>query len=416
MSKTIAEKVLSKKSGTDASAGDLIITPVDLVFAHDGTMPLAIQQMGSGLSKQRVFDPNKVIGVCDHASPSPSEKVSNVHSFMRKFALENKLQFFENGDGICHQIVLERFSAPWKVIIGADSHTCTHGALGAFATGMGSTDVAAIMAYGKTWLKVPESFKVEITGRLPEHVYSKDVILYIIGEITADGATYMSMEFLGDTVDMMGLASRLTMCNMAIEAGAKTGLCKADEKVRELLESYGRGKEYAPLAPDKDATYADEIIIEAEKLEPMVAFPHKVDNVAPVTQFEDVELDMVCIGTCTNGRIEDLRVAAQILRGKKGADDTRLIVYPASRDVLLQAIKEGIIETFLQSGACIGAPGCGFCVGRTVALGDGEVALSTQNRNFKGRMGNDKAEIYLCSPATAAASAITGRITDPRGV
>jgi len=415
MSKTMAEKVLSKKSGTDVSAGDLIIAPVDLVFAHDGTMPLAIQQMESGLSKQSVFDPNRVVGVCDHASPSPSEKVSNVHSFMRKFAVENNLQFFENGDGICHQIVVERFAAPWKVIIGADSHTCTHGGLGAFATGMGSTDVAAIMAYGKTWLKVPESFKVEITGQLPEHVHSKDVILHVIGEITADGATYMSMEFLGDAVDRMSLASRLTMCNMAIEAGAKAGMCQADEKAREFLESHGRGKEYAPLAPDKGATYADEITVEAEKIEPMVAFPHKVDNVAPVTQFEDVELDQVCIGTCTNGRIEDLRVAAQILKGKKAAEGTRLVVYPASRRVLLQAIKEGIMETFLQAGASIGAPGCGFCIGRTVALGDGEVALSTQNRNFKGRMGNDNAEIYLCSPATAAASAITGHITDPRG-
>jgi len=300
MSKTMAEKVLSKKIGADVSAGDLIITPVDLVFAHDGTMPLAIQRMESGLSKRGVFDPDKVVGVCDHASPSPSEKVSNVHSFMRKFALENKLQFFEDGDGICHQIVLEKFTAPWKIIIGADSHTCTHGALGAFATGMGSTDVAAIMAYGKTWLKVPESFKVEITGQLSKHVYSKDAILHVIGEITADGATYMSMEFMGNTVERMDLASRLTMCNMAIEAGAKTGLCQADEKVREFLESYDRGKEYAPLAPDKDATYADEITVEAEKLEPMIAFPQKVDNVAPVTQFEDIELDQVCIGTCTS--------------------------------------------------------------------------------------------------------------------
>ena len=412
-SRTMAEKILSAKTNTDITAGDIVIAPVDLVFAHDGTMPLAIRQLGD-LGTRKVFDPNKVMGICDHASPSPSEKISNVHALMRKFARESKIHFFESGDGICHQLVVEKFAAPWKIIVGGDSHTCTHGALGAFGTGMGSTDIGAIMIYGRTWLKVPESLKVQVVGELQEHVCSKDVILHIIGEITADGATYMSMEFLGDTVERMSIESRLTMCNMAIEAGSKTGLCMADEKVKIFLESYGRGNEYKSLSPDGDATYKDEFIVEASNLEPMIAYPHRVDNVASVTEFEGTEIDQVCIGSCTNGRMDDLRIAAEILKGKEIAKDTRLVIYPASRGILLQAIREGIIETFLRSGASVGAPGCGFCVGRTVALGDGEIALSTQNRNFKGRMGNDKAEIYLCSPATAAASAITGKITDPR--
>ena len=409
----MAEKILSAKTNTDVMAGDIIVTPVDLVLSHDGTMPLAIQQM-EALGTREVFDPNKVIGICDHASPSPSEKISNVHAFMREFARDNKISFFENGDGICHQLVVEKFAAPWKIIIGGDSHTCTHGALGAFSTGMGSTDIGAIMVYGRTWLKVPESFKVHVVGELKEHVYSKDVILHIIGEITADGATYMSMEFLGDTIERMSIESRLTMCNMAIEAGSKTGLCIADEKVKIFLESYGRGNEYKALGPDGDATYKEEMVIEASDLEPMIAYPHRVDKVASVAEFEGMKIDQVCIGSCTNGRMEDLRIAAEILKGKEVAKDTRLVIYPASRDIMIQATREGIIETFLRSGASIGVPGCGFCIGRTVALGDGEVALSTQNRNFKGRMGNDKSEIYLCSPATAAASAITGKITDPR--
>ncbi len=411
----MAEKILSAKTNIDVTAGDIIVTPVDLVLAHDGTMPLAIQQM-EFLEKREVFDPNKVIGICDHACPPPSEKIANVHKFMREFARENKIHFFENGDGICHQIVIEKFAAPWKTIIGGDSHTCTYGALGAFSTGMGSTDIGAIMAYGRTWIKVPESFKFKVTGELKKRVYSKDLILHIIGEIGSDGATYMSMEFLGETIDRMSIESRLTMCNMAIEAGGKTGLCIADEKIKSFLESYGRGNEYKALNPDRDATYKEEIVIDASRLEPMIARPHRVDKVASVVEFEGMEIDQVCIGSCTNGRIEDLRIAAEILKGKEVAKDIRLVIYPASRSILIQATREGIIETFLRSGASIGVPGCGFCIGRTVALGDGEVALSTQNRNFKGRMGNDKSDIYLCSPATAAASAINGKITDPRGI
>lgn len=409
----MVEKILSERCGRDIKAGDLIITPIDLVFAHDGSMPLAIEQMRS--LEKGVFDPEKVIGVCDHASPSPNEKISNSQSIMRKFARKNGMEFHENGDGISHQIIIEKYAAPLKVIIGGDSHTTTHGALGCFATGMGSTDIAAAMAFGKTWLRVPESFKVEMIGDLREHVYSKDLFLHLLGEIGADGASYMSMEFSGDTVEMMSLEARLTMTNMAVETGAKCSICKTDEKTMSFLTRYGRGDEYMYIEPDKDASYEDEITVETDGLEPMIACPHRVDNVKSVVECESIEIDQVCIGSCTNGRIEDLRMAAKALRGKKVAEDTRLIVCPASRDAMIQAVREGIIDVFLRSGACVFPPSCSFCIGMMIALGDGEVALSTQNRNFKGRMGNDNAEIYLCSPETAAISAVNGKITDPRG-
>ncbi|MGZ4938190.1 MAG: 3-isopropylmalate dehydratase large subunit [Halobacteriota archaeon] len=407
--KTISEKILSKQSGKEVGSGDIAAVPVDLVFAHDGTLPLAIQQLGDYPVKY----PDKMVAICDHASPSPSEKVSNVQIFMRRFAHNHGVKFFENGDGICHQIVLERYAAPYKIIIGGDSHTCTHGALGAFATGMGSTDVAAIMAYGKTWLKVPETIKVELSGQLNDRIHSKDVFLDLISQITADGATYKALEFTGEGITRMSVESRATLSNMAIEAGAKVGLCPADAKVKRYLARHDRGAEYLPLYADRGATYAQEVEIQADAVVPMIAKPHRVDNVVPVTDLEGEEIDQVCLGSCTNGRIEDLRVAASILDGKRSK--ARLIVYPASRSVLIQAVREGIVEILLKAGAAVGPPGCGFCIGRTVALGDDEVALSTQNRNFKGRMGNDNAYIYLCSPSTAAASAVRGKITDPRG-
>jgi len=408
--KTISEKILSKRSGVDAASGDIVTVPVDLVFAHDGTLPLAIQELGG----HSVKFPESVVAFCDHASPSPSEKVSNVQTLMRQFAHAYGLDFYENGDGICHQIVLERYASPYKIIVGGDSHTCTHGALGAFATGMGSTDVASIMAYGKTWLKVPETVHVEVSGKLPKSVHSKDVFLELLSRITADGATYKALEFYGDTVDAMSVESRATLSNMAIEAGAKVGMCAADKKVEAYLAHYGRSNEFTPLYADKDAIYIQKVRIRAETIVPMIAKPHKVDNVVPVMELEGQEVDQVCIGSCTNGRIEDLRAAARILDGHRSK--ARLVIYPASRDVLLKALKEGILETLLKAGASIGPPGCGFCIGRTVALGDGEIALSTQNRNFKGRMGNDTSFIYLSSPSTAAASAIGGKITDPRGL
>ena len=388
--KTLVEKILSERLHREVQAGEIVVVPVDLVFAHDGTLPMAMEQMRK-LGVESVFDARRVIAVCDHAVPPPSEKVANIHAAMRAFARANKFTLYENGEGICHQIVLERFSAPTKIIIGADSHSCTHGAVAAFATGMGSTDVAAILA-------------------------SKDVFLHLIGEIGEDGAAYKSIEFVGSSVEEMSVAERATLTNMAVEAGAKCGICPADHRTREFLREQCREEEFREVSPDKNADYEDKLEIEAGKVEPMVACPHKVSNVRAVSECEGVEVDVVCIGSCTNGRIEDLRKAARILKGRKVAPDTRLLVCPASRKVFVQAVREHLIEIFLEAGASVLTPSCSFCIGRTVALADGEVALSTQNRNFKGRMGNKNAEIYLCSPETAAASAVQGKITDPRAI
>ena len=413
--KTLVEKILSARLERDVETGEILTLDVDLVFAHDGTLPLAIQQMEQ-LCVRKVFDASKVVAICDHATPPPSERAANVHAFMRRFAEENGIMLFENGDGICHQLILENFAAPLKIIVGADSHSTTHGALGAFATGMGSTDVAAILAFGKTWVKVPESFKVIVEGEPPPHVSSKDIFLSFIGEIGEDGAAYMSVEFSGDAVERMSVEARATLSNMAVEVGAKCGLCAADERVREFLMRHGREHEFRELKPDADAGYADELVIEAEKLEPQVACPHRVENVKSVSEVEGLEVNVVCIGSCTNGRLEDLQAAARILKGQRVASGVRLIVCPASRRVFLEALKAGFVEIFLKAGGMLVPPSCSFCIGRTFALSDGDVALSTQNRNFKGRMGNNNAEIYLCSPETAAASAIRGKITDPRAL
>jgi len=407
----MAEKILSHKVGKTVSAGEFIACDVDLIMAHDGTAPIAIknlQKMG-----KKPFDSKKIVLVLDHATPSPRESVSNIHKLIRDFVKENGVHFRDVGCGICHQLLLEEFVKPWQLILGADSHTCTHGALGAFATGMGSTDISVAMAYGKTWLKVPEAFKFEVTGSLGKYVSAKDLILSIIGEISADGATYMSMEFLGSCIRRMSMEERFTITNMAIEAGGKVGLIPTDEKTREYLGN--RIKDYPDLYPDEDAEYRDELEINASEIEPVIALPHKVDNVKNIREVEGIPVDQVFIGTCTNGRLSDLRVAAAILKNRKVNPYTRLIVQPASVRVYLDALKEGLIEIFLHAGATVNPPGCGPCIGRHLGiLADGERCLSTQNRNFKGRMGNDKAFIYLSSPTVAAASAITGKITDPR--
>ncbi|MHA1754964.1 MAG: 3-isopropylmalate dehydratase large subunit [Candidatus Odinarchaeia archaeon] len=412
MGQTLAEKILSKKSGEKLEAGDIAVVPVDLIMAHDGTAPIAIKQL-SELHRD-VFDPNKVILVLDHATPSPRESVSNIHKLIRDFARENQIILFDVGCGVCHQIMVEKYINPLMVVLGADSHTCTYGALGAFATGMGSTDIAVAMGFGETWLKVPESFKIKIEGKLQPHVHSKDLILTIIGTISASGATYMSMEFSGNGILNLTIEDRFTISNMAIEAGAKTGLFPVDEITWEYLKSEERPTNIE-LKPDTDAYYKKEINIDAGEIQPVIAAPHQVDNVKPVGDFEGLEVNQVFIGTCTNGRLTDLRVAAKILKGEKINPNVRLIIQPASRSVYLNALNEGLIEIFLKSGATINPPGCGPCIGRHLGvLADGEVCLSTQNRNFKGRMGNPNGKIYLSSPEVAALAAIKGYITDPR--
>jgi 3-isopropylmalate/(R)-2-methylmalate dehydratase large subunit len=409
---TMAEKILSQKVGKTVTAGEIIVSNIDFLLAHDGTAPLAIEQF-SKLEVEKVFDPSKILLVIDHAGPSPSDKVSNIHKMMREFARKQGCHFRDVGYGVCHQIVVEEFAEPGMVVIGADSHTFTHGALGAFATGMGSTEVAVGMAYGQTWLKVPETIKVEVVGELKWPLSSKDIALHVIGELGTDGANYMAVEFVGEGIEKMSMDSRLTLTNMTVEAGAKVGFCPFDKVAQNFLLAE-RGKLFGYLEPDKNANYSDEITVDAGNIEPVVALPHSVDNVKAVREVEGVEVDQVFIGTCTNGRVEDLQTAARVLEGKRVKDGVRLIVQPASRKIYLKALKEGIIEKLLAAGAVINPPGCGPCVGRHLGvLGDDEVCLSTQNRNFIGRMGNPKAKIYLASPAVAAASAVKGVITSP---
>lgn len=416
MGKTLSERILSEKSGTDARAGDIVIAPVDLVFVQDTTGPLTIRQFkeskSSGLS-----NPQRSAIFLDHAIPSPNRNLSNDHQFLRNFARESGCLLFEGGSGVCHQLVAELFANPGDVIVGADSHTVTAGALGAFATGMGSSDIAIALALGKTWFRVPETFKITVSGKFQKWVLAKDLVLYLIGKIGADGATYKALEFDGDAVAKMTISQRLTIANMAVEAGAKVGIFSSDNITREFLKSHGRGNKYKALHPDKDASYEQVIAINSAELEPMLAMPHTVDHVTTASKLAGTKIDQVFIGTCTNGRLEDLAIAAALLKGRKGHPDVRLIVAPASRQVLTDAIKAGYIQTLVDAGATLVPPGCAACLGlHQGVLADNEVCLSTANRNFKGRMGNPDAFIYLASPATAAASAITGEITDPRKV
>jgi 3-isopropylmalate/(R)-2-methylmalate dehydratase large subunit len=416
LGKTLAEKILSQKSGGDARAGAIVIAPVDLAFVQDTTGPLTVREFEkSGFG--RLAQPEKTVFFLDHAAPSPNRQLSTDHILLRRFAGEKGARLYDVGDGVCHQTVAEALAGPGDVVVGADSHTVTAGALGAFATGMGSSDVAVIMGLGKTWFRVPETIKVELSGRFKEGVSAKDLILHLIGLIGADVATYKALEFGGDTVAGMSMSGRLTVANMAVEAGAKVGLFPADDVTRRYLESEGRGGDHRSLAADKDAVYERTISIDAGGLEPTISKPHTVDNTATTGELAGTKIQEVFIGTCTNGRLEDLAVAAGILKGKKHHPDTRLVVAPASKKVLLEAMQAGYIQTLVEAGAALVTPGCGACLGlHQGVLGDGEAALSTANRNFKGRMGNPEAFVYLASPATAAATAITGHITDPREV
>lgn len=414
MGQTIAEKILSQHAGHEVKAGELCIAKVDVAAVQDGTGPLMVQEFKK-LGKKAPANPSRCILFIDHASPSPRKELSNSHMVLREFAKETGAILSETGCGVCHQRLVESYVNPGEILVGADSHTCTSGALGAFATGMGSTDIAVAMAFGKTWMKVPQTFKIVVNGQFQNGVYAKDLILHLIGLIGADGATYKALEFHGSTIENMTMADRFTLANMAVEAGAKAGLFITDEKTKAYLKEKGREDKFVEIKPDEDAVYERVIEIDASKLEPTVSCPHTVDNTKPAKELKDVKINQVFIGTCTNGRIEDLRVAAEILKDKKVNPDVRLIVVPASKTVYKQAIEEGLLSIFVDAGASILAPGCGPCVGvHAGILGDGEVCLATQNRNFQGRMGNTKGFIYLSSPAVAACSAITGYITDPR--
>ncbi len=416
MGQTIAEKILSAHAGKTVIPGELIISKIDAVMVQDGTGPLAVNEFKK-LNKTKLFNPERTILFIDHASPSPRKELSNSHKVLREFAKEYGAVLSEVGEGVCHQRLVESYINPGEVLLGADSHTCTSGALGAFATGVGSTDIAVVMGLGRTWLKVPSTYKIVIEGEFQKGVYAKDLILHLIGLIGADGATYKALEFTGSAIKKLTMSERFTISNMAVEAGAKAGLFETDEITFEYLKEHNRADKFKEIKADSDAVYERIIKINLNELKPTISCPHTVDNTKTVDELERVEINQVYIGTCTNGRIEDLRIAADILRGRKVKEGVRLLIAPASREVFLEALKEGLIETFVEAGGAIVTSGCGACVGvHAGILGDGEVCLATQNRNFQGRMGNTEGYIYLSSPAIAAYSAIKGYIADVREV
>ena len=410
MGLTLVEKIISEHAGKTVHAGELVISKVDVTAVQDGTGPLTVQEFKK-LGVNKLNNPSRTILFIDHASPSPRKELSNTHMVLRDFHKEYGAVLSDTGAGVCHQRLVESFVNPCEILIGADSHTCTSGALGAFATGMGSTDIAVGMALGKTWLKVPATFKIIVNGSFKEGICSKDLMLHLIGMIGADGATYKALEFTGNTIENMTMSERFTLANMAVEAGAKCGLFIADDKTKAFLEERGRGDKYRKILPDSDAEYERIIEIDAEAVPHTVSCPHTVDNTRPVSELKDVKVNQVYVGTCTNGRIEDLRVVAKILKGKTVNEDVRMLICPASKDVYKQALKEGLIDIFVDANASILPPGCGPCVGvHAGILGDGEVCLATQNRNFQGRMGNTKGFIYLASPYVAAYTALKGYI------
>jgi len=388
----ICRKLFSLKLGREVEAGEIVVVPVDVVFVQDGTGPLAIRKFYE-LGFEDIAPNITFICFIDHASPSPRRELSSEHVFMRDFAKKHRAILHDVGEGICHQIIVERYASPGKFILGADSHTTTAGALGCFATGMGSTDIAVAMGLGRTWLRVPESIKVELKGELREGVMAKDIALYLASKLGSDGANYKALEFFGD----LPLSEKLCLSNMAVEVGAKAGLFPAGD-----------------IFPDGEL-YEDVIEIDLGKLKPLVSKPHLVENAVPAEELKDVKINQAFIGTCTGGRLYDIEMALRILKGRRIHKDVRLIVAPASRDIFREALRRGYVEELVEAGAVILPPGCGPCVGTHMGvLGDGEVCIPTANRTFKGRMGSPEAFIYLASPMTVAASAVKGRITDPR--
>ncbi|MEM3626826.1 MAG: homoaconitase large subunit [Candidatus Bathyarchaeia archaeon] len=419
MNMNISEKILAKASGMEkVHPGEIVNAKVDTIMIHDLTGPLAIEAFRK-IGVKKVWDNRKIVIIFDHQVPADSIRMAELHKQLRGFAKEQKIKLHDVGlGGICHQVMVEKgHVAPGMLIVGADSHTCTYGAFGAFATGIGSTEAAAVLATGEIWLKVPETIKINVEGKFQRLVAPKDLILFIIGQMGVDGAIYKSLEFTGSTIRGMSNAGRMTLCNMAVEVGAKTGIIEPDETTYEFLKERipNELKAMSPLKSDSDAHYERILNMEVTRLEPQVACPPSVDNVKPASKVEGVEIDQAFIGSCTNGRIEDLRLAAEILKGKKIKEGVRMLVIPASQEVYMQALKEGLVEVFVDAGGLVCNPTCGPCLGGHIGvLASGEVCISTSNRNFIGRMGSPEAKIYLASPATVAASALTGRITDPR--
>ena len=410
MPMTMSEKVLSRKAGRRVYPGEHIVASVDLVYAHDGTAPLTIEiieELGPRELRSRATF------TIDHASPPPNVDAAANHKRMRDFASRWGVRVFDVGEGICHQVIPERgVVKPWDLVIGADSHTVTLGALGAFATGVGSTDAAIAMLTGKIWLKVPESIAVKVDGALRDYVTAKDVILEVIGRLGSDGANYKAVEFLGSTVEAMSLDSKMVLANMSVEMGAKAAIIPTDGKTSGWLKE--RVGHFEGIWPDEGANYSEFHEFSAEEIKPNVSLPNSVDSVVPVEEVEGEEVNLVFIGSCSGGRFEDFLLASKIMRGRKLKEGTRCIVIPASKEVQMKLIDSGLIKLLLEFGCTIGPPTCGPCIGAHMGLaGPGETVVSTSTRNFPGRMGSPNSRVYLASPLTAAASAVEGKLTDP---
>ncbi len=415
MGYTFAEKILGRKTGCEAvRAGYIVTVEPDVIMSHDNSA--AISKTFAQIGVSRVWNPDRIVIILDHVIPAADEKHAQNHKTIREFvAAQGIKNFYDIHHGICHQVLPEKGHAvPGRLILGSDSHTTSYGAFGCFAAGIGRSETAAVWATGEIWLRCPDTFRLEIQGRLPAGVYAKDVILHIIGTLGADGADYRCVEFAGSTIEAMSMDDRLVLCNMSIEMGAKAGVCMVDDTTREWMSRRGITK-YDEIFPDKDAVYEKVIPFDAAALEPQISCPHTVDNVSPVTKVAGRPVQQCLLGTCTNGRVSDLEIAAGILKDRKVHANTRLIVLPASREIYVEAMRRGILETLSDAGAVICNPGCGPCLGAHQGiLAPGEACISTANRNFKGRMGCRDSEVYLASPATVAASALTGVITDPR--
>jgi len=415
---TLAEKILAAHCGKKKVVpGELINVKVDLVLANDITAPIAIKEFRR-IGVKKVFDPKKIVMVPDHFVPNKDILSAEQAKLMRDFALEQGLIYFEVGQmGIEHVILPEKgLVLPGDVVIGADSHTCTYGAVGAFSTGMGSTDIAAAMTTGDIWMKVPPTIKFVYRGKLQKWVTGKDLILHTIGDIGVDGALYAAMEFTGEAIAALSMDSRFTMANMAIEAGGKAGIFPVDRKTLAYVKERAQ-RPYKVYLPDKDAEYASVVEYDVSRVEPQVAFPHLPSNTKPISKVGKIKIDQAVIGSCTNGRLEDIQIAAEVLKGKQVAPHVRCIIIPGSQQVYLEALREGLVEAFINAGAVVSTPTCGPCLGGYMGiLAAGERCVSTTNRNFVGRMGSTKSEVYLANPAVAAASAIAGRIAGPEEV
>lgn len=412
----MAERILAEHTGEDeVSPGEVVRAEIDRAMVNDITAPLTVDALKK-IGVEKVWNPDKITIIFDHQAPPTTIDAAENQDELRDFADEQNISnLYGNMEGVCHQIMVEEgIVKPGQLVVGADSHTCTYGALGAFSTGIGSTDMAAVFTEGELWFKVPESMKINVRNELGDKIMAKDLILQIAGDVGADGATYRSIEFAGEGLEEIKTSGRLSMCNMGVEMGAKAALVPPDEETRDYVEKRDGG-EYDFVEPDAGAGYVEELNYDASEIEPVVACPHNVDNVSPISSLEDIEIQQAFLGSCTNGRLEDLAIAADILKGRDVSGDVRMLVAPASRSIYREALDRGIIETLVDAGATIEPPGCTTCWGGHLGiLAPGETCISSSNRNFKGRMGSPEAEIYLGSPATVAASAAAGKITDAR--